>query len=141
MRSGGIRNTKVELQMKLNRNTEVESLHVSPPDAKPVLPAVLPFVNEVVCIDWEDGIKQVFDNSVDLVVTDPPYGMQFQSNYRNIKHKSIQNDDNLDWLGGWCKELKRVCKPEAHLYIFCSWHKVDEFKKQIGAYFNVKHIS
>ena len=39
--------------MKLNRNTEVESLHVSPPDAKPVLPAVLPFVNEVVCIDWE----------------------------------------------------------------------------------------
>ena len=26
--------------MELNRNTEVESLHVSPPDAKPMLPAV-----------------------------------------------------------------------------------------------------
>ena len=41
LRSGGIRNTKVELQMELNRNTEVESLQVSPPDAKPVLYAVI----------------------------------------------------------------------------------------------------
>ena len=98
------------------------------------------FINQVLCIDWQEGIKQVINESIDLVVTDPPYGMQFQSNHRNVKHKSIQNDDNLDWLGGWCKELKRVCKPEAHLYIFCSWHKVDEFKKQIGAYFNVKNI-
>jgi site-specific DNA-methyltransferase (adenine-specific) len=128
------------METELQHSTNGHSGNLTPHDGKPLLPAVLPFVNEVVCIDWEDGIKQVFDNSVDLVVTDPPYGMQFQSNYRNIKHKSIQNDDNLDWLGGWCKELKRVCKPEAHLYIFCSWHKVDEFKKQIGAYFNVKNI-
>ena len=78
------------------------------------------FVNHVLCMDWQEGIKQVFDKSVDLVVTDPPYGMQFQSNHRNVKHKSIQNDDNLDWETGWCKELKRVCKPEAHLYIFCT---------------------
>ena len=66
----------------INSSTELENLHVSPPDAKPVLPAVLPFVNEVVCIDWEEGIKQVFDNTIDLVLTDPPYGMKFQSNHR-----------------------------------------------------------
>ena len=78
------------------------------------------FINDVTCIDWQDGIKQVLDNSVDLVITDPPYGMKFQSNYRKVKHKSIQNDDNLDWLGGWCKQLKRVCKDEAHIYVFCS---------------------
>lgn len=82
-------------------NTELENTNLTSNDAKPVLPAVLPFVNEVACIDWEDGIKQVFDNTIDLVVTDPPYGMNFQSNYRKVKHKSIQNDDNLDWLGGW----------------------------------------
>ena len=49
------------------------------------------FINDVTCIDWQDGIKQVLDSSVDLVVTDPPYGMKFQSNHRNVKHKSIQN--------------------------------------------------
>lgn len=98
------------------------------------------FVNQVNCIDWQDGIKQVLDNCIDLVVTDPPYGMKFQSNHRKVKHKSIQNDDNLDWLGDWCKELKRVCKPEAHLYVFCSWHNVDVFKQELGAYFQIKNI-
>ena len=98
------------------------------------------FINEVTCIDWQDGIKQVLDNSIDLVITDPPYGMKFQSNYRKVQHKSIQNDDNLDWLESWVIELKRVCKDEAHLYIFCSWHNIDLFKQIVGAYFKVKNI-
>lgn len=89
---------------------------------------------------WEDGIKQVLDKSIDLVVTDPPYGMVFQSNNRNVKHKRIQNDDNLDWLNGWVEELKRVCKDEAHLYIFCSWHNVEVFKTELAKQFNIKNI-
>jgi DNA modification methylase len=48
--------------------------------------------NEVACIDWEDGIKQVFDSTIDLVLTDPPYSMAYRSNRRKEKHKSIQND-------------------------------------------------
>lgn len=95
---------------------------------------------EIINEDWETAIQQLANNCVDLVVTDPPYGMSFQSNRRKELHKSIQNDDNLDWLGGWVKELKRVCKDEAHLYIFCSWHNIDKFKQQVGAYFNVKNI-
>lgn len=98
------------------------------------------FVNEVACIDWQDGIKKVLDNTIDLVLTDPPYGMAYRSNRRKEKHKSIQNDTDLDWMNDWCKELKRVCKDEAHLYIFCSWHNIDVFKQTLGAYFNVKNI-
>ena len=100
----------------------------------------LSFLNQINCIDWVEGIKAVENESVDLVVTDPPYGMSFQSNYRTIKHKAILNDDNLDWLPKWKAELKRVCKPEAHLYIFCSWHNVDIFKKELSEVFNVKNI-
>ena len=36
--------------MKLNRNTEVESLQVSPPDAKPVLYAVPSLVYNEDCV-------------------------------------------------------------------------------------------
>lgn len=97
-------------------------------------------LNTVICSDWREAIKQVPDKSVDLLVTDPPYGMQFQSNFRNVRHKSIQGDDSLEWLGGWAKELYRVMKQEAHLYIFCSWHNVDSFKREIGAYFDIKNI-
>lgn len=95
---------------------------------------------EIINEDWQIAIQQLANNCVDLVVTDPPYGMSFQSNRRKELHKSIQNDDNLDWFGGWVKELKRVCKDEAHIYIFCSWHHIDKFKKEVGTYFNVKNI-
>ena len=98
------------------------------------------FLNDIVCLEWEQGIKQVSNNVIDLVLTDPPYGMEYKSNRRKEKHKSIQNDSNLDWLGEWCEELKRVCKEDAHLYIFCSWHNIDVFKKVISDYFNVKNI-
>lgn len=98
------------------------------------------FFNDVICTEWEEGIKQVSDNIIDLVLTDPPYGMAYKSNRRKEKHKTIQNDSNLDWLSEWCKELKRVCKEDSHLYIFCSWHNVDVFKQIISQYFNVKNI-
>ena len=98
------------------------------------------FLNKPICMDWRIGVKQLANNSIDLLVTDPPYGMQFKSNFRNVRHKSIQGDDSLDWLGGWVKELHRVMKQEAHLYIFCSWHNVDSFKREIGAYFDIKNI-
>lgn len=97
-------------------------------------------LNKINCIDWEEGIKQVCDKSIDLVVTDPPYGMNYQSNRRKTLHKSIQNDNNLDWIDFWLTELKRVTKQEAHLYIFCSWHNVDVFKQKIQQQFNVKNI-
>ena len=31
-------------------------------------------------------------SGVDLVITDPPYGMSFQSNHRIRKHKKIEGD-------------------------------------------------
>lgn len=45
----------------------------------PVLGAV-PFLNEPTNADWRDAVKQLPSACVDLVVTDPPYGMSYQSN-------------------------------------------------------------
>ena len=75
-----------------------------------------------------------------MVLTDVPYGMNFQSNYRQVKHKKIENDDNLDWLPEWMKEIDRVAKLDAHIYIFCSYHNVDIFKQEIEKYRKLKNI-
>ena len=37
---------------------------------------------EIINEDWQIAIKELANNSVNLVVTDPPYGMEFQSNFR-----------------------------------------------------------
>ena len=97
-------------------------------------------IGKITCADCVEILKQLPDKSIDLVLTDPPYGMGFVSNYRQNKYDKIQNDDNLDWLDGWCKQINRVKKDDAHLYIFCSWHNVDIFKATIDKYFPVKNM-
>ena len=85
-------------------------------------------------------MKQVPDKYFDLVLTDPPFGMSFQSGYRNEQHKKIANDNNLSWLPDFTKELHRITKDDAHLYLFCSHHFVEVFKSEIQKYRKVKNI-
>jgi len=97
-------------------------------------------INKVINADWRDKISIIDNNSIDMLLTDPPYGMSFQSNHRKQKHSVIKDDNNLDWLNDWLVEIKRVMKEDAHLYIFCSWHNIDIFKQKISKFFNVKNI-
>ena len=96
--------------------------------------------NRIICADCLDILKQLPDKCIDLVLTDPPYGMSFQSNYRQDKYARIENDNNLDWLDEWCEQINRVKKDNSHIYIFCSWHQVDVFKSTIGKFFPIKNI-
>lgn len=98
------------------------------------------FENKIINADCLDILKQLPDKCIDLVLTDPPYGMNFQSNSRKEKHKKIENDDNLLWLPEYIKEISRVKKDDAMCYFFCSWHHVDEFKREIEKHIPVKNI-
>ena len=61
---------------------------------------------------------------VDAVVTDPPYGMSFQSNYRIEKHKKIANDDSVGLLK-WACEI-----PAEHSkYIWMRWDNTAQIVK------------
>ena len=67
--------------MELNRNTEVESLQVSPPDAKPMLYAVPSVVYNEDCVE---GMKRFSDGYFDLAIVDPPYGINISSAGKKI---------------------------------------------------------
>lgn len=90
--------------------------------------------------DCLELIKKIPDGSVDLVVTDPPYGMNFQSNYRKEKYDKIDNDKTLDWLDEYVSELYRIMKDNTAVYCFCSWHNIDIFKQTFEKYFKLKNI-
>jgi site-specific DNA-methyltransferase (adenine-specific) len=81
-----------------------------------------------------EGVK------VDAVVTDPPYGIAFVSNQRLVKYDGIANDKNLDWLPHFFRLACDVMRDDAHIYSFCSWHKVDVFKTAIERELTVKNI-
>jgi site-specific DNA-methyltransferase (adenine-specific) len=90
--------------------------------------------------DCMELLKRTDSKSIDLILTDPPYGMDFQSNFRKEKHKKIKGDKDLDWLPDWINEISRVIKDDGHLYIWCSWHKIDIFKVEIEKHFSIKNI-
>ena len=53
---------------------------------------------------------------VDAVITDPPYGMAFQSNHRTVAHAPIANDGDEAMLQ-WACQI-----PVNHSrYVFCRW--------------------
>lgn len=53
---------------------------------------------------------------VDAVITDPPYGMGFQSNHRHDRHALIANDGDGGMLAWACSI------PASHSrYVFCRW--------------------
>ncbi len=62
---------------------------------------------------------------VDLVLTDPPYGMNFVSNFRFVKHAAIANDDALPidmiWLA--------MSKADKAAYFFCRWDNLQQMPK------------
>ena len=99
--------------MKLNRNTEVENLQVSPPDAKPMLPAVPSSVvyNE----DCVEALKRFPENYFDLAIVDPPYSETFNTD-ACADNKGKKGSYKLDTLNNhlpteeYWDELFRVSK-------------------------------
>lgn len=98
------------------------------------------YVNKIICGDSLEVMKGIPNKSIDLVVTDPPYGMNFVSNYRKEKYHEIVNDTNLFWLPDLIQELYRIVKQDSHLYFFCSHHHIETFKIEIGKCFIIKNI-
>ncbi len=99
-------------------------------------------MNDVILLqgDCFELMKDIPNGSADLVVTDPPYGIDFVSNFRKEKFKSIKNDNSLIWLGDFIDELYRILKENTAVYCFCSWHNIDVFKTAFEKKFKVKNI-
>lgn len=90
--------------------------------------------------DCFERLAELGDATVDLILTDPPYGMSYQSSWRESPYKKIENDKNLEWLPLFVDECYRVAKNNTAQYFFCSWHNIDVFKQELSKRFQVKNI-
>ncbi|KVU29302.1 DNA methyltransferase [Burkholderia ubonensis] len=69
------------------------------------------------------AMPRLASESVDCIVTDPPYLV----NFRDRSGRSIANDVNDDWLAPAFAEMFRVLKRDAVCISFYGWNKVDLF--------------
>ena len=85
--------------------------------------------NRILHGDCIPMMRQLPAASVDFILTDPPYLV----NYRDRSHRSIQNDIAADWLKPAFMQAYRVLRPNSFLASFYGWTKTDLF---MGAWRN-----
>ena len=90
--------------------------------------------------DCLELMKHIPDGSVDMILTDPPYGMSFVSGFRKVAFNAIANDSSLEWIDDLASELHRITKDDTAHYVFCSYHHIDKFKQAFERHFKIKNI-
>ncbi|NHN31147.1 DNA-methyltransferase [Paenibacillus agricola] len=102
-------------------------------------------LNRIYQRDCIEGMRMIPSETVDLAIVDPPYGINFHSNYRKSSMLKttggIANDgiDNAGFLAVVIDEIYRVLKPNAHIYWFTRWDKVTEQQPLLERQFTVKN--
>jgi DNA modification methylase len=81
------------------------------------------FIDSITQGDCIRVMRALPANSVDFILTDPPYLV----NYRDRDGRTIQNDANTDWLKPAMKEAYRVLKQNRVAVMFYGWTKIDAF--------------
>jgi len=86
--------------------------------------------------DCRPGLKNIADETVDLIFTDPPYGIkgaELDKHYNRDESKvvsgyiDIDKDDYADFCVDWITECSRILKPTGSMYI-------------VSGYSNLHHI-
>ena len=69
-------------------------------------------LNRVHHSDCLEGLRRLPDESIDVIVTSPPYwkGFEYEAYFNSYKQY-------LDWCEKWLKECKRVLKPTGTFYL------------------------
>ena len=81
--------------------------------------------NKLYNTDCLVGIKQLEDNSVDCVVTDPPYNISRKTNFHTLGNRGTamnygEWDKDFD-LVSWINLLPKILKKGANIIIFNDW--------------------
>ena len=97
------------------------------------------------CDDCLNIMKQIENESIDLIVTDPPYLIKYKTNRRKNKDhdfcSEILNDDNEQLIIDYIRECYRILKNNTAMYMFCNCDKVDFFKQELeNAGFKIKNM-
>ena len=84
--------------------------------------------------DCLELMKDLPDNSVDLVLTDPPYNIARKNNFNTMGRSGI---DFGDWdhdadILSWIDDASRVLKPTGTIIIFNDWHNLGDISKKLN---------
>ncbi len=99
------------------------------------------------CGDSRDLIKQIPSQSVDFILTDPPYNIGSHSTGNiSLKGRAPINNDLAEWdyvdfhPEEWVDEFIRVLKPSGNLFVFTTYNQLGEWYKCLDHRFDTSQF-
>jgi len=88
-------------------------------------------LNKIYNMDCLEGMKQIKDNSIPLIITDPPYNINYKSN-RSLDKKYRERIQKTEWdinfdIKPFFNEMMRILKEDGVLYLFGRSDTYDQY--------------
>ena len=115
--------------------TNVEQEHQVDDDVTDVLP-----LNQIILGDCVEEMKKLPSGCAGLIITDPPYGVNYQSRLRSDTFDLIEGDGKNDPILSWSiAQCYRVLRENSHCYVFTCWQTLPRFMYLLDYWhFNMK---
>lgn len=107
--------------------------------------------NKIYNMDCIEGMKSIPNNTIDIVITDPPFAIDFKAkrnNYHRTASRVIEGYNEIprkqyyDFTLKWMREVYRVLKDSGSMYVFSGWNNLKDILVAIDdlGFITVNHI-
>ena len=108
-------------------------------------------VNKIYNKDCIIGMKQIPDEKIDLVVTDPPFAINFKAKKANYNrtasrvlsgYNEITKENYYEFTLNWMSQCFRILKESGGMYVFSGWNNLGDILNAIEkiGFITVNHI-
>ncbi|MFH1739108.1 MAG: site-specific DNA-methyltransferase [bacterium] len=108
-------------------------------------------LNEIYNMDCIDAMTSILPGSIDLVITDPPFAIDFKakrSNYNRTEsrvlegYNEISSEQYHDFTVQWMRQVFRVLKESGSMYVFSGWNNLKDILNALDeiGFITVNHI-
>ena len=92
-------------------------------------------INNIYNMNCIDGMKSIPDKKIDLIITDPPFAINFKAskeNYNRTKSRVIEGyheikpEDYYQFTYQWMSQAIRTLKESGSMYVFSGWNNLKD---------------
>ena len=98
-----------------------------------------------------DGMKDIPDNKIDLVITDPPFAINFKSKKANYNrnasrvlsgYNEIESKNYYNFTYNWMSQINRILKKSGSMYVFSGWNNLKDILTALdeNGFITINHI-
>ncbi|MGI0004669.1 MAG: DNA-methyltransferase [Candidatus Nitrosotenuis sp.] len=107
--------------------------------------------NQIYNMSCIDGMKLMPASKIDLIVTDPPFAIDFKATKQNYNrtasrvmqgYNEIQQKDYYDFTVRWMGQAYRILKETGSMYVFSGWNNLKDILNALDdvGFVTVNHI-